>query len=52
VMVVECTKAIDMFVALGGVVGAEEVELYLGQSFNEEGLAAAIGTSIDFLPRV
>lgn len=52
VVLLEGLEGVDMHVALGGVVGTEEVQLYLGQSLYQEGLTALQGTAVHFLPRI
>jgi hypothetical protein len=52
VVLVEGLEGVDMHVALGGVVGTEEVQLDLGQSLHQEWLAALKRTTVHFLPRI
>lgn len=52
VVLIEGLEGVDVGVAFGGVVGAEEVELYLWESFDKEGLAALERTAINFLASV
>lgn len=51
-MLVEGLEGVDVHVAFSRVVRTEEVQLYLGQSFDQEGLTALEGTAIDFLSRI
>ena len=52
VMLVELLEGGDAGLALRGVVGAEEVELDVGDALDQEGRTALVGASVHFLPDI
>jgi hypothetical protein len=52
VVIVETPQRFDLCLAFGGVIGAVEFKLDIGNAFDEEGLTAFIGAPINFLTNI
>jgi hypothetical protein len=52
VVIIETPQRFYLCLAFGGVIGAVEFKMDIGDAFDEEGLTTFIGTPINFLTNV